>query len=136
MDTAIWVNGQRAGEWKYGYSTFEIDLTPFVKAGENEILVSVNFRSPNSRWYSGAGIYRDVWFKETPKTYIRENGVYVHTEACGEKDGKEPDFSSMRIRKLWEMRGMRCAIPYIRKERFGRRSSCPLNCCWETRWNW
>ncbi len=92
MDTAIWVNAQQAGEWKYGYSTFEIDLTPFVKAGENEILVSVNFRSPNSRWYSGAGIYRDVWFKETPKTYIRENGVYVHTEACGEKDGKEPDF--------------------------------------------
>lgn len=92
MDTTIWVNGQQAGEWKYGYSTFEIDLTPFVKAGENEILVSVNFRSPNSRWYSGAGIYRDVWFKETSKTYIRENGVYVHTEACGEKDGKEPDF--------------------------------------------
>lgn len=92
MDTTIWVNEQRAGEWKYGYSTFEIDLTPFVKAGENEILVSVNFRSPNSRWYSGAGIYRDVWFKETPETYIRENGVYIHTEACGEKVGKEPDF--------------------------------------------
>lgn len=92
MDTTIWVNEQQAGEWKYGYSTFEIDLTPFVKAGENEILVSVNFRSPNSRWYSGAGIYRDVWFKETPETYIRENGVYIHTEACEEKDGKEPDF--------------------------------------------
>ena len=92
MDTTIWVNEQQAGEWKYGYSTFEIDLTPFVKAGENEILVSVNFRSPNSRWYSGAGIYRDVWFKETPETYIRENGVYIHTEACGEKEGKEPDF--------------------------------------------
>ena len=92
MDTTIWVNEQQAGEWKYGYSTFEIDLTPFVKAGENEILVSVNFRSPNSRWYSGAGIYRDVWFKETPETYIRGNGVYIHTEACGEKEGKEPDF--------------------------------------------
>ena len=92
MDTTIWVNEQQAGEWKYGYSTFEIDLTPFVKVGENEILVSVNFRSPNSRWYSGAGIYRDVWFKETPETYIRENGVYIHTEACGEKVGKEPDF--------------------------------------------
>lgn len=92
MDTTIWVNEQQAGEWKYGYSTFEIDLTPFVKVGENEILVSVNFRSPNSRWYSGAGIYRDVWFKETSKTYVRENGVYVHTEACEEKDGKEPDF--------------------------------------------
>ena len=92
MDTTIWVNEQQAGEWKYGYSTFEIDLTPFVKAGENEVLVSVNFRSPNSRWYSGAGIYRDVWFKETPETYIRENGVYIHTEVCGEKEGKEPDF--------------------------------------------
>lgn len=92
MDTTIWVNEQQAGEWKYGYSTFEIDLTPFVKAGENEILVSVNFRSPNSRWYSGAGIYRDVWFKETTKTYIRENGVYIHTEACEKKVGKEPDF--------------------------------------------
>ncbi len=92
MDTTIWVNGQQAGEWKYGYSTFEIDLTPFIKAGENEILVLVNFRSPNSRWYSGAGIYRDVWFKETPKTCIRENGVYVHTEACGEKDVEEQDF--------------------------------------------
>lgn len=92
MDTTIWVNEQQVGEWKYGYSTFEIDLTPFVKAGENEILVSVNFRSPNSRWYSGAGIYRDVWFKETPETYIRENGVYIHTEACEKKVGKEPDF--------------------------------------------
>ena len=92
MDTTIRVNGQQAGEWKYGYSTFEIDLTPFVREGENEILVSVNFRSPNSRWYSGAGIYRDVWFKETAKTYIRENGVYVHTQACEEKDGREPDF--------------------------------------------
>lgn len=92
MDTTIWVNEQQAGEWKYGYSTFEIDLTPFVKAGENEILVFVNFRSPNSRWYSGAGIYRDVWFKETPETYIRENGVYIHTEACEKKVGKEPDF--------------------------------------------
>ena len=52
----------------------------------------MNFRSPNSRWYSGAGIYRDVWFKETPETYIRENGVYIHTEACEKKVGKEPDF--------------------------------------------
>ena len=92
MDTTVRVNGQKAGEWKYGYSTFEIDLTPFVKEGENEVMVSVNFRSPNSRWYSGAGIYRDVWFKETQQTYLVENGVYVHTEPCAENDGKETDF--------------------------------------------
>ena len=84
MDTTIWVNEQQAGEWKYGYSTFEIDLTPFVKAGENEILVSVNFRSPNSRWYSGAGIYRDVYLLESGLTHIVPEGVQIKTENADE----------------------------------------------------
>ena len=85
MDTTIWVNEQQAGEWKYGYSTFEIDLTPFVKAGENEILVSVNFRSPNSRWYSGTGIYRPVWLYTVPKNHLRFDSVKITT-----LDYKEP----------------------------------------------
>lgn len=84
MDTAVYVNGCKAGEWKYGYSTFEIDLTAFLTEGENELVVSVCFRSPNSRWYSGAGIYRDVWFKVTEQVCIEENGVYVHTCRAGD----------------------------------------------------
>lgn len=86
MDTSVYVNGQKAGEWKYGYSTFEIDMTPFLYNGENELMVTVCFRSPNSRWYSGAGIYRDVWLKVTEQVYIEENGVYVHTCRAGGGD--------------------------------------------------
>ena len=79
MDSAVYVNGTKAGEWKYGYSTFLFDITKFLKQGENEVVVSACFRSPNSRWYSGVGIYRDVWLKVTEKTYIPENGVYIST---------------------------------------------------------
>jgi len=61
MDSTIYVNGEIVGEWKYGYTTFEIDITHALIKGENEIVVYVKNESPNSRWYSGAGIYRDVW---------------------------------------------------------------------------
>ncbi|MCM1047849.1 MAG: DUF4982 domain-containing protein [Clostridiales bacterium] len=81
MDSTVYINGVKAGVWKYGYSAFILDATDFLKSGENEILVSVCFLSPNSRWYSGAGIYRDVWFKVTDKVYIPENSVYISTKA-------------------------------------------------------
>lgn len=80
MDSTVYVNGQAAGEWKYGYSTFEVDITPFVKTGENEVLVRVVHRSPNSRWYSGAGIYRNVWLKCRNKTGLVSDGVYITPE--------------------------------------------------------
>ena len=84
MDSTFYINGVCAGEWKYGYSQFVFDVTPYLKQGENEILVKVAFRSPNSRWYSGAGIYRDVWFSETETTYIKENDIYVSTQKQGD----------------------------------------------------
>lgn len=79
MDSIVYVNGQAAAEWKYGYSTFTVEITDYLKPGENRVLVRACFMSPNSRWYSGAGIYRDVWLKVTDKTYIEENGVYIST---------------------------------------------------------
>ena len=81
MDSAVYVNGKKVGEWKYGYSTFNLEITEYLQKGENEILVSACFLSPNSRWYSGAGIYRDVWFLLTEETYLPENGVYISTMA-------------------------------------------------------
>ena len=76
QDSAIYVNGKSAFEWKYGYTSFEADITKNVKTGENEIVVLARHFSPNSRWYSGAGIYRNVWFIETNKTYLDTDGVY------------------------------------------------------------
>lgn len=84
MDSTVYVNGQKAGEWKYGYSTFTLEITDYLQKGENEILVSACFLSPNSRWYSGAGIYRDVWFSVKERTYLPENPVYISTEQHGE----------------------------------------------------
>ena len=79
MDCTIFVNGMQAGEWKYGYSSFEVRLTPFLKTGENTILVHVRYQSPNSRWYSGAGIYRSVWLKKVPSVHIASNGIAAET---------------------------------------------------------
>ncbi|WP_168119619.1 glycoside hydrolase family 2 TIM barrel-domain containing protein [Paenibacillus sp. HB172176] len=77
MNSTIYVNGQEAGAWKYGYSTFEIDITPFAHSGMNELYVRVVHESPNSRWYSGAGIYRSVWLKAYPNTHIAADGIYI-----------------------------------------------------------
>lgn len=77
MDSTIYVNGAIVGEWKYGYSSFEFDITKYLMEGNNEVMVRVVHQSPNSRWYSGAGIYRNVWFKVCEKPHIKTNGVYI-----------------------------------------------------------
>lgn len=77
MNCFLYVNGQLAGTWKYGYSTFELDITPYVKEGVNEIHVRVVYESPNTRWYSGAGIYRNVWLKRNPATHLAPDGIYI-----------------------------------------------------------
>lgn len=77
MDSTVYVNGKPVGDWKYGYSSFSFDITDMLKAGENEIHVRVRYRSPNSRWYSGAGIYRNVYLRIRNRRYIKENGVYI-----------------------------------------------------------
>ena len=76
MNSGVWINGKKAGEWKYGYSTFEFDISDLVQEGENEINVIVVYQNCNTRWYSGAGIFRDVTYINTPKTYLISDGVY------------------------------------------------------------
>ena len=97
MDSIVYVNGVAAGEWKYGYSQFILDITDLAKVGENSLAVAARCKFPNTRWYSGAGIFRNVWLCKYEKTYIPENGIYVHsvkadggynllvsTEICGD----------------------------------------------------
>ena len=80
MDTTIWINDVHVFDWKYGYSSFEFEITDYIHAGENEIQVRSIYRAPNSRWYSGAGIYRNVWIITRPASYIVPSGIYIHTE--------------------------------------------------------
>lgn len=79
MNSTLFVNGKEAGSWTYGYSAFEHDITDFLHEGENELLLRVSHQSPNTRWYSGAGIFRDVMLKLRPAAYIGTNGVYIHS---------------------------------------------------------
>ena len=86
MNATVYVNGQKVGNRPYGYSSFEYEITPYLRPGENVIAVRVdNSDQPNSRWYSGCGIYRHVWFTRTNKTHVEHWGVYVQTDA---KTGK------------------------------------------------
>ncbi|MCX7656349.1 MAG: DUF4982 domain-containing protein, partial [Treponemataceae bacterium] len=85
MDSTLYVNGTEAGQWKYGYSSFEHEVTPFLKPGNNEVVLKVVHQSPNSRWYSGAGIYRDVYLISRGNRYIPTHGIYL---AVRQKEGE------------------------------------------------
>lgn len=84
MDCEVFVNGSLACEHKYGYTAFDCALQPYLHNGDNEILVRVRHREPNSRWYSGAGVFRDVMLYTFDARHIATDGVYAHTERNGE----------------------------------------------------
>lgn len=81
MNSQVWINGTLLGTRPYGYSTFEYDLTPYVKfdGSKNVIAVKVNNNQPNSRFYSGSGIYRNVWLTELNPVHVATSGVFVTT---------------------------------------------------------
>ena len=55
MNSEVWVNGKLAGGWPYGYTSFWVDMSPYLKEGDNEIIIKVdNSQQKNSRWYSGS----------------------------------------------------------------------------------
>lgn len=81
MNSEVFINGTFLGKRPYGYISFSYDLTPYLKWGEkNVIAVRVdNAEQPNSRWYSGCGIYRNVWLLKTGDVRVAEWGTYVTT---------------------------------------------------------
>ena len=85
MNATVYVNGHNLGTRPYGYSSFEYDLTPYLnKKGDNVVAVRVNNGDqPNSRWYSGCGIYRHVWLVMSKAAHISQWGQYVSTTPDG-----------------------------------------------------
>ncbi|WP_029320270.1 glycoside hydrolase family 2 TIM barrel-domain containing protein [Butyrivibrio sp. AE3004] len=88
MNSFVYVNGQLAANRPYGYSQFIVPISQLLKEeGENEIRVQVrNNACPNSRWYTGSGIYRDVYLLSAGNTYIKENGLLATTEECSKEE--------------------------------------------------
>jgi len=80
MNSDVWINGNHLGKHPYGYTSFHYDLTPYIKKGKNIIAVRVdNSAQPNSRWYSGSGIYRHVWLDVSGPVHIAHWGTYITT---------------------------------------------------------
>jgi beta-galactosidase len=84
----VWLNGKYVGEWPYGYTSFRLDLTPYVIIGkENIIAVRIDTKNWDSRWYPGAGIYRNVWLVKTSQLHITNNGVFCTTPEIKKERG-------------------------------------------------
>src|SRR5581483_3527235 len=81
MNADFWINGQSLGNHPYGYTSFEFDLTPYLKppGQENIIAGRVRNEGKNSRWYSGSGIYRHTWLTVTDPIHVPTWGVFVTT---------------------------------------------------------
>jgi beta-galactosidase len=84
----VWLNGKYVGEWPYGYTSFRLDLTPYVSVGkENIIAVRLDTKYWDSRWYPGAGIYRNVWLLKTSQVHIAYNGIFCTTPEIKKERG-------------------------------------------------
>jgi beta-galactosidase len=82
---AVWLNGHLVGGWPYGFASFRLDLTPYLKAGgDNMLAIRVDNAVENSRWYPGAGIYRNVWLVKTNPTHVGQFGTYITTSDVSE----------------------------------------------------
>jgi beta-galactosidase len=76
----VWLNGHLAGGWPYGYASWRVDLTPYVKpGGTNELAIRLDNPPDSSRWYPGAGIYRNVWLVKTSPVHVAHWGTYITT---------------------------------------------------------
>ncbi|RYD69731.1 MAG: glycoside hydrolase family 2 protein, partial [Sphingobacteriales bacterium] len=84
-NSEVWINGKYLGKRPYGYSSFSYEISKFLKSGKNIIAVKVdNSAQPDSRWYSGSGIYRNVWLTSTAKVAVSNWGTFV----TADNDGK------------------------------------------------
>jgi beta-galactosidase len=91
---SVWVNGQLAGGWPYGYNSFRIDLTPWLKQGDNQLAIRLDNPPESARWYPGAGLYRNVWLTKTAPLHVGQWGVRVTT----------PQVAKDAARVRWEVR--------------------------------
>lgn len=90
-NSEVWINEKYLGKWPNGYTSFRYELTPYLKAGnqKNTIAVKVdNSQQPNSRWYSGSGIYQDVRLVTTSTTAIKHWGLFVTTPQVSKESAR------------------------------------------------
>ncbi|KAK0627906.1 glycoside hydrolase superfamily [Immersiella caudata] len=79
----VWINNNLVGGWPFGYNSFRVDLTPYVKTGSyNQLAIRLDNPIQSSRWYPGGGIYRDVWMTKVDETHVAQWGTFITTEGA------------------------------------------------------
>lgn len=79
-EPVVYVNGKRAGSWAYGYAPFKVDITQYIKKGDNRVDVSLHNVDESSRWYPGAGLYRPVTLTVTDKIHLDPWKTVIKTQ--------------------------------------------------------
>lgn len=83
----VWLNGRYVGTWPFGYNSFRLDLTPHLKRGEENVLaVRLDTEHWESRWYSGAGLYRHVWLVTCNPVHVGHWGTYITTPEVSDRE--------------------------------------------------
>jgi beta-galactosidase len=78
--STVWLNGKLVGGWPYGYASWQVNLAPYVEpGGRNELVIRLDNPPNSSRWYPGAGIYRNVWLEKTAPLHVAHWGTYLTT---------------------------------------------------------
>ena len=80
MNCDVLLNGEVICSHPYGYTAFQVPLTGKLQSGKNQLMVHIRHQSPNSRWYSGSGIFRDVTLLRLPESHLVPDGLAVKTE--------------------------------------------------------
>lgn len=76
----VWLNGELVGGWPYGYSSWRVNLTPYVVAGgKNQLVIRLDNPPESARWYPGSGLYRNVWLTKTHPIHVGRWGAFVRT---------------------------------------------------------
>ncbi|QNL52262.1 DUF4982 domain-containing protein [Olivibacter sp. SDN3] len=98
-NSEVWINGHYLGKRPSGYTSFRHDLTPYIKFGDAQNVIAVrvdNSKQPNSRWYTGSGIYRNVWLLSKNKIAIDHWGAFVTTPEVSDEQAKVQQITTYR----------------------------------------
>jgi beta-galactosidase len=77
----VWLNGNLVGGWPYGYNSFRLNLTPYIKpGGSNQLAIRLDNPANSARWYPGSGLYRNVWLTKLAPVHVAQWGTFVHTK--------------------------------------------------------
>lgn len=81
----VWLNGTLVGGWPYGYNSFRLNLTPYLKyGGDNQLAIRLDNPNQSSRWYPGGGVYRNVWLTKTSPMHVAQWGTFIRTRNVSE----------------------------------------------------